>query len=64
MSDPKLQCPRCHGSDIRHSLPRGILDSLMMAFGKKPYRCRRCERRFYADFIAAKDESEDISQTP
>ena len=46
-ADDKLRCPSCGGADIRHSLPRGLLDSLMMAFGKEPFRCRRCERRFY-----------------
>jgi hypothetical protein len=24
---------------------------VMVAFGKKPYRCRRCERRFYAGLV-------------
>jgi hypothetical protein len=37
-------------------MPRGFLDSVMMAFGKKPYRCRRCERRFYAPFIPLEEE--------
>jgi DNA-directed RNA polymerase subunit RPC12/RpoP len=46
-SDDTVRCPSCGGADIRHSLPRGLLDSFMMAFGKTPFRCRRCERRFY-----------------
>ncbi|MGD0778629.1 MAG: hypothetical protein ABSC05_38100 [Candidatus Solibacter sp.] len=46
-ADDKLRCPSCGGADVRHSLPRGLLDSLMMAFGKAPFRCRGCERRFY-----------------
>jgi DNA-directed RNA polymerase subunit RPC12/RpoP len=46
-ADDKLRCPSCGGADVRHSLPRGLLDSFMMAFRKAPFRCRRCERRFY-----------------
>src|ERR1019366_2772813 len=46
-SDDTVRCPSCGGADIRHSLPRGLLDWFMMAFGKAPFRCRRCERRFY-----------------
>jgi hypothetical protein len=34
--------------DIRHSLPRGPLDSVMLLFGRTPFRCRCCERRFYS----------------
>jgi len=43
----KPRCPSCGGSDIRHSKPGGILDALMLACSRSPYRCRRCERRFY-----------------
>ena len=47
LTQQKLRCPSCGGADIRHSLPNGILDSMMLAFGRSPFRCRRCERRFY-----------------
>ena len=33
--------------DTRHSYPGGFLDMLMEMFGKRPYRCRGCRRRFY-----------------
>jgi hypothetical protein len=46
-SDDKFRCPSCGGADIRRSLPGGLLDSLMMVFGKAPFRCRGCRRRFY-----------------
>ena len=46
-TDDNLRCPSCSGADIRHSLPRGFLDSFMTMFGKAPFRCRRCDRRFY-----------------
>jgi transposase-like protein len=48
----KIRCPSCGGADVRHSLPRGLLDSLMMAFGKAPFRCRGCERRFHRHVAA------------
>ena len=42
---------------------RGLLDSIMTAFGKKPYRCRRCERRFYV-YVGRPDaaESDDVDE--
>jgi hypothetical protein len=41
------RCPRCGGVDVRHSLPRGIRDSFMVALGKYPFRCRACQCRFF-----------------
>ena len=43
-------------------MPRGFLDSVMMALGRKPYRCRRCERRFYAHPIVADVEPEPYNE--
>jgi hypothetical protein len=49
--------------DIRHSFPNGLLDSIMTSLGRKPYRCRRCERRFYVYVGKPHDEeSEDADQ--
>jgi hypothetical protein len=60
----KIRCPSCGGADIRHSLPRGLLDSLMMAFGKAPFRCRGCERRFHRHVAApAAAEAEVQAET-
>ena len=56
-SELKLRCPSCDGQDIRHSLPRGILDNVMLLFGRKPFRCRWCERRFYVNPDHAESES-------
>ena len=47
-TDGKFRCPGCGGLDVRHSLRRGALDSLMMVFHRTPFRCRRCDRRFYS----------------
>jgi len=49
MSEHKMRCPSCDGIDIRKSLPRGVMDTIMLQFSRKPFRCRRCERRFYAN---------------
>jgi DNA-directed RNA polymerase subunit RPC12/RpoP len=58
-SDDKIRCPSCGGLDVRHSLPRGILDSIMGVFHKTPFRCRRCERRFYSEELLPEEGSED-----
>jgi DNA-directed RNA polymerase subunit RPC12/RpoP len=62
-SDDKLRCPNCGGADIRHSLRRGILDWLMNVFDKAPFRCRRCERRFYRR-VAVREPVEAEAETP
>jgi len=49
---------------VRHSLPRGILDSIMGVFHKTPFRCRRCERRFYSEELLPDEESEDQEAAP
>jgi hypothetical protein len=51
-SENKTRCPACDAQDIRHSLPRGLLDSVMAIFGRTPRRCRCCERRFYVKALA------------
>ena len=35
-------------ADIVPSLPNGIIDDLMQAWGRVPKHCRCCGRRFYA----------------
>jgi hypothetical protein len=42
-----VRCPRCGGRDVRSSLRRGFLDSLMVALKRHPFRCRACKCRFY-----------------
>jgi len=42
-----LLCPSCGGHDVLRSHSRGLFDSLMSRFGKVPFRCRACTRRFY-----------------
>jgi len=40
-------CPSCGGHDVRRSHSSGLFDALMSKFGKFPFRCRACTRRFY-----------------
>jgi len=42
-----VQCPSCHGCDVRRSYPKGLIDRVMIRSGKSPLRCRGCEYRFY-----------------
>ncbi|MBZ5582530.1 MAG: hypothetical protein LAQ30_10075 [Acidobacteriia bacterium] len=45
----EVRCPRCFSKDIVPSLPRGWLDSFMVAWGRIPRHCRACGRRFYVE---------------
>ena len=40
-------CPKCGSTDIRGSHAHHALDYLLRTFGRQPYRCRSCRRRFY-----------------
>jgi len=42
-----LHCPSCGGHDVRRSHSRGLFDAFLSKFGKFPFRCRACTRRFY-----------------
>ena len=48
---PDIQCPQCGlRSQIYLSHWRAFsLDVLMWLRGKRPYRCKKCDARFYAD---------------
>ena len=61
-SDEKIRCPNCGGPDTRHSKRRGILDTLMTTFGKSPFRCRACNRRFYISDTASDDVDEHADE--
>lgn len=41
------RCPVCGWTDVRRSMPKGILDALVRIVGLIPYRCRSCNQRFY-----------------
>ena len=41
------RCPNCGWTDVRRSMPHGLLDYLIRIVGLVPYRCRSCGMRFY-----------------
>jgi hypothetical protein len=44
---PTERCPRCGSSDIRISVPHGMVDLIFHIILLKPLRCRSCHKRFY-----------------
>jgi len=57
-----LRCPSCGGHDVRRSHSRGLFDAVLSKFGKFPFRCRACTRRFYQYVPAEGEEVEEIDQ--
>jgi hypothetical protein len=47
VADKGPRCPDCGWTDVRLSMPRGIIDQLVRIVGLIPYRCRSCGLRFY-----------------
>jgi hypothetical protein len=39
-----------------------VLDSLMLLFRRTPFRCRRCERRFYSALNRSQDGPKTVSR--
>lgn len=50
-------CPKCGSTDIRGSHAHRALDHLLRTFGRHPFRCRSCRRRFYMRKPAPPDEA-------
>lgn len=46
-TDKGPRCPVCGWTDVRRSMPHGILDRVVRIVGLVPYRCRSCGQRFY-----------------
>jgi|SRR5215472_14768715 len=42
-----MNCPACRNARIRRSHRRGVLERMLSAIGRWPYRCRECGRRFF-----------------
>jgi hypothetical protein len=59
--DGIIRCPACGRTDVRRSLPRGLIDSIFLMLGKKPVRCRGCECRFHRVLL---ENAPDTSQEP
>ena len=45
------RCPRCGSWDVARS-SLGVADRLMKLFGRRPYRCLTCNKRFYDRSVA------------
>jgi hypothetical protein len=60
--DDKFRCPGCGGLDIRYSRRRGPVGALMFLFNRTPFRCRACEKRFYAMHPHPPDTEETADQ--
>jgi hypothetical protein len=46
-TDKAPRCPVCGWTDVRRSMPHGLLDRVVRIVGLVPYRCRSCSHRFY-----------------
>lgn len=44
---PKIQCPMCGSNDVRRSAREGFAVAFWGLFGRWPFRCRSCRRRFF-----------------
>ena len=49
------QCPKCGSHDTRKSYTKGAFDTAVRIFGYRPYRCRKCSRRFIRRDPTAKE---------
>ncbi len=63
-ADSKHRCPSCGSTDTRHSYPGGALDMFMELFGKRPFRCRGCRKRFYGRDDAGREQQSGGSEEP
>jgi hypothetical protein len=44
----RIACPRCREADVTRIRRCGIFDQIGSFFGRWPYCCRSCRKRFYA----------------
>jgi hypothetical protein len=42
------RCPQCHSANIHRSSRRGMREKIISVVSFYPYRCHKCEKRFYA----------------
>lgn len=42
-----IQCPSCKSSRIHRSKTRGFFESFVARFAVRPFRCERCDSRFF-----------------
>jgi hypothetical protein len=47
MSEATVTCPKCGSTNVRRSSIVGFVADLFELFGRLPFRCRACRKRFY-----------------
>jgi len=58
-------CPSCGDSAIRFSQHSYGSDAFQSLFGRMPYRCRKCRRRFYSSqTLPATSDGKKVSRRP
>jgi transposase-like protein len=50
-----MNCPVCKSKDARRSRRQGTADLLFSALALYPWRCKKCEARFYARRMSLSD---------
>jgi len=44
----RITCPNCQSHRVHHSKKKGILESLLLAaIFVRPFRCEKCDTRFF-----------------
>jgi hypothetical protein len=62
---PKRYCPECHSRDVRRSVRWGIIETAILPlFLLRPFRCQRCDARFFGLFFAARIRRNDSEGLP
>ncbi len=55
----KRYCPACNSRDVRRSVRWGIIETAILPFFLiRPFRCQRCDYRFFGLFFAARSKKE------
>jgi C4-type Zn-finger protein len=50
-----MNCPVCKSNDARRSRRQGAADYFFSIFGLYPWRCKKCETRFYSRLMSLSD---------
>ena len=49
-------CPKCGSTDVRRAKSEGTMSAILRIFGRWPFRCRSCRRRFYLPADAPEED--------
>ena len=60
-----MSCPLCHSKRIHRSKRKGIMEQVILAMiFIKPFRCERCDYRFFRQFINTNHNASRQATTP